>query len=706
MNMRPYKPLSLAVLVALAACSQQNQTASNPTSTAPASNASTAAAAPADLGATSTLKLSDLDTSIKPCDDLHGFVDNKWLAANPIPGDRSSWGSFEMLGERSQNAQKAILEGLDGKAAPGSIEQIVGDFYASGMDEKKINSTPAADKLKPFLAPIDALKTPDDIANYIDANFAKGLVGVFGFAGQADFKDSSMTIGYASEGGYNLPERAYYLEDQYKDIRDAYVAHIEKTLKLGGVPEADAKKQAAWVMAIETELATASLTPIEARDTANQYKMVSVADADKITPHFSWEKFFDGIGVKDVKGFSSAEPKFFAEFDKMLTTVPIEQWQAYLRYEAIDSAAPYLNDELATEKFDFYNKTLHGQKEQKPRWKRVLASVNDQTGEALGQLYVKQYFTPEAKASAEELVNNLRDALKARIQKVAWMSDATKAKAMEKWASFMPKIGYPSKWRDWTGLKISRDDYLGNIVAAVEFNQRWQLGKIGKPVDRTEWGMTPQTVNAYYNPNQNEIVFPAAILQPPFFDAKADLALNYGGIGAVIGHEMTHGYDDLGAQFDAKGNQNNWWTDADKKGFEERTGKLVAQFDDYVAFKDKDGKDVHVKGKLTLGENIADLGGINVAFDALQKALADKGGTDPKIDGYTQNQRFFLNFENVWRRSFKPEEAAVRVNTDPHAPAQFRAIGAPSNMPAFAQAFSCKAGDAMVRPADKQVVIW
>jgi putative endopeptidase len=270
----------------------------------------------------------------------------------------------------------------------------------------------------------------------------------------------------------------------------------------------------------------------------------------------------------------------------------------------------------------------------------------------------------------------------------------------------MPKIGYPSKWRDWTGLKVSREDYLGNIVAAAEFNQRWQLGKIGKPVDRTEWGMTPQTVNAYYNPLQNEIVFPAAILQPPFFDAKADDALNYGGIGAVIGHEMSHGYDDQGAQFDAKGNQSNWWTDADKKGFEERTGKLVAQFDDYVAFKDKDGKDVHVKGKLTLGENIADLGGINVAYDALQKALADKGGTDPKIDGYTQNQRFFMNFENIWRRSFKPEELAVRVNTDPHAPAQFRAIGAPSNMPAFAQAFSCKAGDPMVRPADKQVVIW
>ncbi len=708
MNMRLHKPLTLAVLVALAACSQQDQTASTP-AVSPAPDSAAATTAPADLGATSTLKLADLDTSVKACDDLNGFVNNKWLAANPVPNDRTSWGSFEMLDERSENAQKGILEALDGKAAAGSIEQLVGDFYASGMDEKTINATPATDKLKPFLAPIDALKTPDDIANYIDANFAKGLVGVFGFGGQADFKDSSMTIGYASEGGYNLPERAYYLEDQYKNIRGAYLVHIAKTLQLGGVSEADAKQQAAWVLAIETELATASLTPIQARDTANQYKMVSVADADKITPHFAWEKFFDGIGVKGVKGFSSAEPKFFAEFDKMLSTLPIEQWKAYFRYQAIDAAAPYLNDELAAEKFDFYNKTLHGQKEMKARWKRVLGSVNDNTGEALGQLYVKQYFTPEAKASAEKLVDNLRNALKARLEKLDWMSADTKKKAMEKWSSFMPKIGYPSKWRDWTGLKISRDNYLGNVLAAGEFNTRWQLGKIGKPVDRTEWGMTPQTVNAYYNPNQNEIVFPAAILQPPFFDAKADDALNYGGIGAVIGHEMSHGYDDQGAQFDARGNQSEWWTDADKKGFKERTGKLIAQFNDYVAIKDASGdatKDQHVKGALTLGENIADLGGLNIAYDALQKALAEKNAADPKIDGYTQNQRFFMNWANVWRRNFKPEEAAVRVNTDPHSPARFRAAGAPSNMPAFAQAFSCKAGDAMVRAADKQVVIW
>ena len=702
MNFRIHKPLSLAVLVALTACNQTQQAAPATTASKPAP----AAAAPAsgNDGATGALKLADLDTSINPCVDLHGFVDKKWLAANPIPSDHTSWGTFEMLDERSRSAQKAIVEALEKtKPAAGSIEQLVGDFYASGVDAAKINGTPAADKLKPLLAPIDALKTPDDITAYLRDSFAKGQTDLFGFSGQADFNNSQMVIGYASGGGTSLPSKDYYTDPKYQAIRDAYVAHIAKTLELAGVLETDAKQQAGWVMGIESRLAAVSLSPTEARDLNNQYKWTTVADADKITPHFSWQKFFDAIGVKDVKGFSLAEPKFFAELDKMLTTVPVDQWQAYFRFHTVDGASPFLNDAMVQEHFNFYSHTLHGQTDMQPRWKRALGTVNEQTGEALGQLYVKQYFTPEAKAAAVQLVNNLRDALKARIQKVAWMSDATKAKALEKWDSFMPKIGYPDKWRDWSGLQISRDNYLENVLAANKFNTQWQFGKIGKPVDRTEWGMSPQTVNAYYNPLQNEIVFPAAILQPPFFDAKADPALNYGGIGAVIGHEMTHGYDDQGAQFDAKGNKNEWWTAADKKGFESRTGKLVDQFN---AYKSIDG--IAVNGKLTLGENIADLGGINVAYDALQKALATdpKYKADSKVDGYTEDQRFFMNWANIWRRSFKPEEARVRLNTDPHSPANFRAIGAPSNMPAFAQAFSCKAGDPMVRSDATQVVIW
>ncbi|MEO7477667.1 MAG: M13 family metallopeptidase N-terminal domain-containing protein, partial [Lysobacteraceae bacterium] len=357
MNMRSYKPLSLAVLVALAACSQKNETPATDVAATPDKPVATVAA-PVDLGATSTLKVSDLDTSINPCTDLHGFVDNKWLAANPIPSDHTSWGTFELLDQRSENAQKAILEGIaKTKPAAGSLEQLVGDFYASGMDEAKINGTPDTVKLKPYLDTIDAIKTPDDIASYIDSNYAKGLVDVFGFGGQPDFKNSSMVIGYAFEGGTNLPEKAYYSDPQYQKIRDAYVAHIAKTLQLGGVSADDAKKQADAVMAIETQLAAASLSPVEQRDTKNQYHMRTVAEADKITPHFSWEKFFDGIGVKDVKGFSLAEDKFFSTFDTMLTKTSVDDWKAYLRFHAIDNAASYLNDDLVTEHFDFYNKT-------------------------------------------------------------------------------------------------------------------------------------------------------------------------------------------------------------------------------------------------------------------------------------------------------------------------------------------------------------
>ena len=373
--------------------------------------------------------------------------------------------------------------------------------------------------------------------------------------------------------------------------------------------------------------------------------------------------------------------------------------QSYLRFHTVDGASPYLSDAFVQENYNFYSKTLRGQKELKERGKRVLDVVEGQTGEALGQMYVKVAFTPESKARMETLVKNLSEALKVRIENLAWMSPETKKKAMEKWASFTPKIGYPDKWRDWTGLATSRDSYLGNVLAANEFNYKWNLGKIGKPVDKTEWGMSPQTVNAYYNPQQNEIVFPAAILQPPFFDPNAPDEVNYGGIGAVIGHEMTHGYDDQGSRFGPTGNFENWWTPADAKGFSGLTDKLITQFSGYEA-----AKGAMVNGKLTLGENIADLGGLATAYDAMKKAT--DGTPDPKTDGMTRDQRFFANWATVWRRNFSPEELKVRLTTDSHAPANFRAIGAPSNMPAFAAAFSCKAGDAMVRGGDNQVVIW
>ena len=691
--------LSLAIATALSACSGEKAPVAEPAASPPP------VAAPTDaLPPLAGFNIADLDTSKNACTNLADFVNGKWLAANPVPGDKTSWGSFEMLDERSQAASKLLVEAAAAKKDPSGLEKLVGDIYATGMDDAAIEAA-GITPLKPILDRIEALKTPADIAGYLRDEFAAGRGEVFGFYPQADFKNSDMVIAYADQGGLSLPEKTYYLEDgpdgKYKAIREAFVTHVAKQLENAGVAADAAQQQAKDVLAFETRLAKASFTPIELRDPKRQYHLVSVADADKASPNFNWSTFFAANGLK-IENFSLSQPRFFEEFNNMLADAPVAQWQAYLRINAIDGMAPFLSSKFNDERFNFYSQTLRGQKEQKPRWKRVLDAVEGSSGQALGQLYVKEYFPAESKAAMETLVGNLREALKARLENLDWMSPETKAKAMEKWASFTPKIGYPDKWRSWDGLASSRDGYVQNVLAASKFNHEFEMAKIGKAVDRSEWGMTPQTVNAYYNPLMNEIVFPAAILQPPFFDPNADPALNYGGIGAVIGHEMLHGYDDQGSQFDAKGNFNNWWTDSDTNGFKQRTAKLVKQFDDYEAI---DG--LHVKGELTLGENIADLGGLTVSYDALQKALADAGksGSD-KIDGYTENQRFFMNWATVWRRNFTPDELKVRLNTDPHAPANFRAIGTPSNLPAFAAAFSCKAGDGMVRPDGTRVVIW
>ncbi|MGH8158360.1 MAG: M13 family metallopeptidase [Rhodanobacter sp.] len=659
-----------------------------------------ALAAPSDV-----FNVKELDSKISACNDFNGFVNAKWVAANPIPADRTRWGSFDALREDSLNVQRKIVEAAAAhaaKATPGSIEQKIGYLYASGMDEAAINKA-GFDPIKPQLAHIDGLKNSADVVGYIRDSYAKGEPVLFRFGGNADFKNSDNVIAYANQGGLGLPTADYYSKLDYEKIRTAYVAHIAKLLELTGVGAADAQQQAKSVLAFETRLAAASLVPVQMRKPENRYHYVSIADADKVTPGFDWAAFFkaQGAGVKD--GFSLSQPKFFAEVQRMLGDVPLVEWQAYFRYHAIANAAPYLSAPFQQEDFAFEQQTLNGQKEMQPRWKRVLGTTNEGMGMALGELYVAHNFSPTSKQRAQELVDNLRAAYKTRIENLPWMSDATKQKALEKWATFVPKIGYPDKWRDWSGLTtLTPDNYFANVQAADKFNYDYRIAKIGKPVDRTEWGMTPQTVNAYYSAQQNEIVFPAAILQPPFFDAKADDGINYGGIGAVIGHEMGHGYDDQGSKFDAKGNNVNWWTDADRQAFEARTAKLAAQFDSYEPLPGK-----HVNGQLTMGENIGDLGGLNAAYTALQVALAkNPAEAKKKIDGYTQDQRFFLNWARVWRGSITPKAQLTLLNTDPHAPAQFRAIGAPSNMPEFAQAFQCKSGDAMVRDGEKQVKIW
>ncbi|WP_346950082.1 M13-type metalloendopeptidase, partial [Dyella sp.] len=540
---KPYlKPLALAVSLALtlSACGKHEaeQNAPAAAGSAPAPAATTAAAPAAKK---SPFDVSELDTGINACQDFNGFVNAKWVAANPIPEDRTRWGAFDQLSENSLNTQHDIVDAAAKGAAQaqaGSIEQKIGLLYQSGMNEDAIEKA-GFEPIKPKLDAIGALKSGADVADYITKSYAEGDGQVFQFGSGADFKHADMQIGYANQGGLGLPTKDYYLDPKYKEIRDAYVAHIAQALQLTGTAEADAKKQADDVLKFETELAKASLAPVEERDPKNQYHFVSVKEADKVTPHFSWEKFFSAQGVTVDKGFSLSQPKFFAEFDKLLAAAPLEQWQAYLRFHTISDASPYLSKSFQDNKFDFYGKTLAGQPQQKPRWKRVLGAVNGSMGEALGQLYVAKVFKPEAKERAQELVDNVRNALKARIEKLDWMSDATKEKAIAKWNTFLPKIGYPDKWRDWSGLNISGDNFYANVEAASKFNYDYDIAKIGKPTDRKEWGMTPQTVNAYYNPTDNTINFPAAILQPPFFDASADDAINYGGIGAVIGHEAS-----------------------------------------------------------------------------------------------------------------------------------------------------------------------
>jgi putative endopeptidase len=658
-----------------------------------------ALAAPSDV-----FNVQELDSKINACSDFNGFVNARWVAANPIPADRTRWGSFDALREASLNVQHKIAEDAAShaaKATPGSIEQKIGYLYASGMDEAVIDKA-GFDPIKPQLADIGALKNTADVVGYIRNTYARGEPVLFRFGGNADFKNSNNEIAYVSQGGLGLPTTDYYSKPDFEKIRTAYVAHIARLLELTGASAADAQQQAKTVLAFETRLAASSLPRVEMRKPENRYNLVSIADADKLTPSFDWAAFFKMQGA-DVKGnFSFAQPKFFAEVQKMFGDVPLAEWQAYFRYHAIANAAPYLSAPFQQEDFAFEHQTLNGQKEMQARWKRVLETTNDGMGMALGQLYVAHNFPAASKQRAQELVDNLRAAYKTRIENLPWMSDATKQKALEKWATFVPKIGYPDKWRDWSSLALTPDNYFANVQAADKFNYDYRIAKIGKPVDRSEWGMMPQTVNAYYSAQQNEIVFPAAILQPPFFDAKADDGINYGGIGAVIGHEMGHGYDNQGSKFDAKGNNVNWWTDADRKAFEARTAKLAAQFDGYEPLPGK-----HVNGQLTMGENIGDLGGLNAAYTALQVALSKNPAEAKKnIDGYTQDQRFFLNWARVWRGSIRPEAQLTLLNTDPHAPAQFRAIGAPSNMPEFAKAFQCKPGDAMVRSPDTQVKIW
>jgi putative endopeptidase len=646
--------------------------------------------------------LTILDKTCKPCEDFYHYASGEWLSKNPVPAAYPSWGRFNELAERNRELLHQILEGAaaNTKASAGSNEQKIGDFYASCMDEKQINAA-GAKPLDVEFARIDSIRSPGQLQAEIARLQGSGVGALFEFGSTQDEKNSSQVIGGADQGGLGLPDRDYYTktDDKSKEIRQQYEEHVAKMLALAGDDDAKASSEAKAIVELETKLAEASLTRVERRDPEKTYHKMNRSDLRTLTPNWSWEDYFQEIGYTNIDSVDVSAPKFFETVSQALKETRLETWKTYLRWHLVNSTAPYLSDPFVDENFNFNGRVLQGTKELLPRWKRCVTATDHQLGEALGQIYAQKYFPPEAKARALEMVNHLIDALHDDLQKLPWMGPATKKQALAKLASFTRKIGYPDKWRDYSAYTVDRGPYALNQMRGSQFEFRRDLNKIGKPVDRTEWGMSPPTVNAYYNPEMNEIVFPAGILQPPFFDPNADDASNYGAMGAVIGHEMTHGFDDEGRKFDAQGNLRDWWTPEDEKNFNERAACVEKQFDSYVV-----QDDIHENGKLVLGESIADLGGLNLAYRALQKA--EKGKKPALVGGLTADQRFYLSYAQIWASNDRPEFERLMVNTNPHPLARYRAIAAPSNMPEFARAFDCKEGDAMARRQAIRCQIW
>lgn len=656
----------------------------------------------------------NMDTSVKPEQDFYLFANGGWIKRNPIPPEFARWGSFNELSEKNNDALHEICEkaaaAAPKEAAKENVEraasaelQKVGDFYASGMNEQAVDAakaTPLADEIKR----IDAIKDRNGVLDEVAHLHAMGLHSFFGFTSGQDDKNSTMVIGQAYQGGLGLPDRDYYTKEDEasKKLRDQYVQHVTKMLTLAGETTDAAAKDAQKIMALETSLAKPARTRVELRDPQKNYNKMSQADLQKLTPDWNWKQYFDGIALKEPGEINVGQPDFFKAANDVFKTTSIDDWKTYFRWHLIHGVAPYLSKDFVDENFNFFSKTLTGTQVIKPRWKRVVATSDGVLGEALGKLYVADHFPPEAKQRALDMVNNLKEALSDRIKTLDWMDEPTKQEALKKLAAFTVKIGYPDKWRDYSTLMIDRGPYVLNYLRGDKFEQDREFKKIGKPVDRSEWGMTPPTVNAYYNPNLNEIVFPAGILQPPFFDPKADDAVNYGGMGAVIGHEMTHGFDDQGRQYDAVGNLRDWWSAASAEAYKKRSGGIVAQ---YAAYEPLPG--THINGELTQGENIADIGGAKLAYTALQKALAkNPGASQQKIDGFTPEQRFFLGFAQIWRNNQRDEDLKLRLNTDPHSPGRFRTIGPLSNLVEFQKAFNIPDGSPMIRPADQRVNIW
>ena len=643
-------------------------------------------AADAGVAMPPPLDPANIDSGVKPGDNFYKFADGGWLQKNPIPPEFSRWGSFEELAERNNAVLHKILDETAANPTPaGSAKQKVGDFYASGMDEAAVDAA-GATPLAPEFARIASLEDRAEIPAEVAHLQSLGVRVLFRFDVDADEKNSVLQIAQGAQGGLALPDRDYYTKDdeRSKTLRTQYLEHVTKMLILLGETPEEANVEAKAIVAFETDLAKASKTRVELRDPEGNYHKMTLASLAQTAPGFDWSAYFAALGVKDPGELDIKQPAFFTYVGQASGAASLDTWKAYFRWHLLHSTAPALSKPFVDEDFHFYGQTLTGAKEIRPRWKRVLTQT-------------------DAKARALEMVNDLKSVLRDRLSTLEWMSAETRKAALGKLDAFGVKIGYPDQWRDYSKLEIKRQPHVLNVLAGGQFEMNRTLAKIGKPTDKTEWDMTPPTVNAYYNPSRNEIVFPAGILQPPFFSADADDAVNYGGIGAVIGHEMTHGFDDQGRQYDAQGNLKDWWTQEDAKNFKERSEKVVAQFDSYQPIEG-----MHINGKLTQGENIADLGGSKIAFAALEKALKRQGpeAATKKIDNFTPGQRFFLSWAQVWRNNIRPEMLRMRLVTDPHSPGEYRCNGPLGNLPEFATAFSIPEGSPMLRPAAEQVQIW
>lgn len=646
------------------------------------------------------IDLANLDTTVSPAADFDNYSNGGWKKRFPIPDEKSRFGAFDLLADTGEvQVQKLITEIASKKQDAGTVGKKIADFYNTGMDTAKIEANGLA-PVQPLFDQISAIQTKEGVMKVVSDFHSKGIYPLFSFFSNADQKNSEMVVAYLYQGGLGMPDRDYYIKDdeRSKGIQTAYLIHLQKMFALTGADEATAKINASVVYKLEKRMAAASMTKLEQRDPQKIYHKMNLVGLQKISQEINWAAYFESIGLKNPGDFIVSQPDFVAELGKMLKEVSVDDWKLYLKWQVVNELSSYLPSTFVDQNYDFYGKTLSGQIAQRPRWKRVQGSTNNALSEAIGQMYVQKYFPAEAKKRMLELVGNLKISLGERIKQLAWMSDETKTKALEKLNAITVKIGYPAKWRDYSSLEVSTDSYVANVLRAYNFDFKYMIGKVNKPVDRTEWKMPPQMVNAYYNPTMNEIVFPAAILQPPFFFMDGDDAVNYGAIGVVIGHEMTHGFDDQGRQYDKVGNLADWWTSDDAKRFGERTKVLANQFSSFTVLDT-----LKANGELSLGENIADLGGLNVAYNALQKVLT---GKEKPIDGFTPDQRFFLAYGHLWAQNIRDKEIVRRTKDDVHSLGRFRVLGPLKNMLEFYKAFDVKEGENMFLKETDRAVIW